>query len=83
MAQMFNPPHPGRIIADALPHLASVEDFKTKLGISQKQLDLLTNGEMPISAELSAKIVAYFGQETPDLWKRMSDEHYAWQASHA
>jgi plasmid maintenance system antidote protein VapI len=80
---MFTPPpHPGLILKDALPHIANVEDFESKLGIDQRQLDLLTDCEIPITAELSAKIVAYFQQgPDPDLWRRLSDAYYEWHGS--
>ena len=66
--EMFNPPHPGRLIKEALIALPmSVTAFAQHLGVSRVQLSRIVNGRAGNSAELSIKLSEAFGQKSPDL----------------
>ncbi len=82
--EMFNPPHPGRIIKsglDAIP--MSITDFAAHIGVSRVQLSRVINGHAGVTPELSIKLSEAFGQPTPDLWFKMQNKYDFWQAKQA
>jgi addiction module HigA family antidote len=82
--QMFNPPHPGRIIKEALESIPmSVTAFAAHLGVSRVQLSRVINCRAGITAELSIKLSEAFGQASPDIWFKIQNDHDFWQASQA
>jgi addiction module HigA family antidote len=81
--RMFNPPHPGRIVKEALEAIPmTVTDFAAHLGVSRVALSRVLNGHAGISPEMSIKISQAFGQGQGDIWFLMQGDHDFWQASH-
>ena len=61
--QMFNPPHPGRILRDVLPEIPmTVTQFAKHLGISRVTLSRVINGRAGITPEMSIKLSEAFRQ---------------------
>jgi addiction module HigA family antidote len=82
--RMYNPPHPGRIIKDALPEIPmSVTEFAKHIGVSRVTLSRVINGRAGITPEMSIKISQAFGQPSSDIWFRMQNTHDFWHASRA
>jgi addiction module HigA family antidote len=82
--RMYNPPHPGRIIKDALPEIPmSVTEFAKHIGVSRVTLSRVINGRAGITPEMSIKISQAFGQPSSDIWFRMQNTHDFWRASRA
>jgi antitoxin HigA-1 len=83
--RMFNPPHPGRIIKDALPEIPmTVSQFAAHIGVSRVTLSRVINGRAGITPEMSIKLSQAFGQGEPgDIWFKMQNTHDFWRASHA
>jgi addiction module HigA family antidote len=82
--KMFNPPHPGRIVKEALPHIPmTVTEFAAHIGVARSTLSRVLNCRAGITAEMSIKLSQAFGQSSPDLWFKMQNEHDFWQAAHA
>ena len=82
--EMFNPPHPGQIVKEALPHIPmTVTEFAAHIGVARSTLSRVLNGRAGITAEMSIKLSQAFGQPSPDLWFKMQNDHDFWQASHA
>ncbi len=80
--QMFNPPHPGRIVKDALSAIPmSVTAFAAHIGVSRVTLSRVLNERAGITAEMSIKLSQAFGQGQPDLWFKMQNDYDFWQAS--
>ena len=80
--EMHNPPHPGRIVKEALEGIPmSVTAFAAHLGVSRVQLSRVINCRAGITAELSIKLSEAFGQPSGDLWFKMQNDHDFWQAS--
>ncbi len=80
--QMHNPPHPGRILKEALEHVPiTVTDFAAHLGVSRVALSRVLNCRAGITPAMSIKISQAFGQNQPDLWFNVQNAHDFWQAS--
>jgi addiction module HigA family antidote len=82
--RMFNPPHPGEIIKDALPAIPmTVTQFAAHIGVSRVTLSRVINGHAGITPEMSIKLSEAFGQKSPDLWFKMQGDYDFWHASRA
>jgi len=82
--EMFNPPHPGRVLKDVLPEIPmTISEFAAHLGVSRVTLSRIINGRAGITPEMSIRLSQAFGQPSPDIWFRMQAKHDFWHASHA
>jgi addiction module HigA family antidote len=82
--QMFNPPHPGRVIKDALESIPmSVTDFADHIGVSRVALSRVINERAGVTPEMSMKISEAFGLASPDLLFRVQGDYDFWHASRA
>jgi len=82
--QMFNPPHPGRIIKEALESIPmSVTAFAKHIGVSRVMLSRVLNERAGVTPEMSLKISEAFGQGSSDIWFRVQTDHDAWKAMQA
>src|ERR1022692_4804846 len=80
--EMYDPPHPGGILKEALEHVpTTVTDFAAHLGVSRVTLSRVLNCRAGITAEMSIRIGQAFGQ-SPDIWFKMQNAYDFWQASH-
>jgi addiction module HigA family antidote len=81
---MYNPPHPGSILKDALESIPmTVTDFAAHIGISRVNLSRVINCRAGITPELSIKLSEAFHQGQGDIWFRMQTSHDFWHASRA
>ena len=82
--QMFNPPHPGRIVKEAIEAIPmSVTAFAAHIGVSRVTLSRILNGRAGITAEMSIKLSQAFNQGQSDIWFKMQNDHGFWHASRA
>ena len=82
--RMHNPPHPGRIIKEAIEAIPmSVTGFAAHIGVSRVALSRVLNERAGVTPEMSIKISEAFGQDSPDIWFNLQNDHDFWQASHA
>jgi addiction module HigA family antidote len=79
MAQMYNPPHPGRILRNDLAGRPVTEVAK-HLGIARVTLSRILNEQAGISPEMSLKLSEALGT-SPDFWFKMQAQYDFWQAS--
>ena len=81
---MYNPPHPGRILKDAIENIPmSVTAFADHIGVSRVTLSRVINCRAGITPEMSIKLSQAFGQPTSDIWFRIQGDYDFWQASRA
>jgi addiction module HigA family antidote len=81
---MFNPPHPGGIIKEALEAIPmTVSEFAAHIGVSRVALSRVINERAGITPEMSMKLSEAFGQGQRDIWFRMQNTHDFWRASQA
>jgi addiction module HigA family antidote len=77
--QMYNPPHPGRLLAYYLED-RSVTEVARHLGVTRPALSRVLNGTAGISADMALRISDAFGTE-PDFWLRLQAQRDLWIAS--
>lgn len=82
--RMFNPPHPGMILKDALKAIPmTVTEFAGHIGVSRVSLSRVVNERAGITPEMSIKIAQAFGQPTSDIWFKIQGDYDFWHASRA
>jgi addiction module HigA family antidote len=83
--RMYNPPHPGRIVKEALAAIPmTVTEFADHIGVSRVALSRVINERAGITPEMSIKLSQAFRQGEPgDVWFKMQMTHDFWQASRA
>jgi antitoxin HigA-1 len=82
--RMYDPPHPGGIIKEALENIPiSVTDFAAHIGVARGTLSRVLNERAGITAEMSIKISQAFGQKQRDIWYLLQTDYDFWHASQA
>lgn len=80
--RMHNPPHPGRIIKEAIAAIPmSVTGFAAHIGVSRVALSRVLNESAGVTPEMSIKISEAFGQNSPDIWFNIQNDFDFWKAS--
>jgi addiction module HigA family antidote len=82
MSEMFNPPHPGRVLRNTVCREdggISVTDFAKKLKVSRVALSRVLNCRAAISAELAIRLEAALGSSAM-MWVGMQSAYDLWQA---
>lgn len=82
MARMYNPPHPGEVLADTVLRKdggISVTDFAKRLGVSRVALSRVVNGRAAVSAELAIRLAAALGGSA-ESWLNMQVAYDLWHA---
>jgi antitoxin HigA-1 len=77
--QMFNPSHPGKILAYYLND-RSVTEVARHLGVTRPALSRVLNGKASVSADMALRISEAFDTE-PELWLRLQAQRDLWVAS--
>jgi len=79
MQRMHNPPHPGRVLRDALGDM-DVTTAARKLRVSRTTLSRILNCAAGISADMSLRLSAALGTHD-SLWYELQMSYDMWQAS--
>ena len=79
--EMFNPPHPGKVLKDLYldEYKLSITAFALRIGVSRVTASELVNGKNGVTAEMALKLSKAFGT-TPELWLNMQQQYDLWQA---
>ena len=82
MAQMKNPPHPGRILRQECiePLGLTITAAAKHLGVTRQTLNNLVNGRAGVSAEMAIRLAAAFGS-SPEVWLGLQADHDLAQAA--
>jgi antitoxin HigA-1 len=78
MQRMHNPPHPGKILRDALGDM-DVTSAAKKLHVSRTTLSRILNSSAGISADMSLRLSAALGTHD-SLWYQLQMDYDMWQA---
>jgi addiction module HigA family antidote len=79
--RMHNPPHPGRIIKEAIEAIPmTVSEFAAHIGVSRVTLSRMLNQRAGVTPEMSLKISEAFGQNQGDIWFKIQNDFDFWQA---
>ncbi len=80
MARMFNPPHPGAILAEQLESLSiSARDFARHIGVAPSSVTRILNEKGPITPEMAVRISAALPGPEPSTWLALQGDYDAWQ----
>jgi len=79
MDKMYNPPHPGEVLAEYLPETMNITEVARRLGISRVTLSRLLNGKAGLSAEMALRLSAALGTSA-NMWVSMQAAYDLWQA---
>lgn len=77
--QMFNPSHPGKILAYYLEG-RSVTEVARHLGVTRPALSRVLNGKASVSADMALRFSEAFNTD-PELWLRLQAQRDLWVAS--
>ena len=81
MAKMFNPPHPGGILAEELEHLGvNADDFAKEIGVASDLITEILSERAPITLEIAQKISQVLKAPGASTWLAMQADYDAWQA---
>ena len=81
MTHMYNPPHPGLILAEGLEELGiSASEFALHLGVSPSTISRVLAGKSAISPALALKISKAISGPSPEVWLKMQAAYDLWQA---
>lgn len=84
MSRMYNPPHPGAIIAEELECLGlSAREFARHIGVAPSSISRILNEKGPITPIMAVKIAKALSGPDADMWLRMQADYDAWQARKA
>lgn len=79
--EMFNPPHPGKILKEI--YLAdygiSITEFALKIGVSRNTASELANCKNGVTAEMAIKLGKAF-KTSANFWLNLKQEYDLWQA---
>ena len=77
--RMYNPSHPGRLLAYYIGG-RSVTEVARHLGVTRPALSRVLNGKAGISAEMALRISEAFNTD-PEFWLRLQAQRDLWVAS--
>lgn len=80
MTQMFNPPHPGKVLREYLGDI-DVTTAAKHLHVSRTTLSRILNGAAGISAAMSLRLSDALGTHA-SFWYDLQAGYDMWQASH-
>jgi addiction module HigA family antidote len=83
MSDMYNPPHPGEILADTVLRAdggaLTVTEFAKHLGVTRAALSRVVNGRAGVSADMDLRLSKALGT-TPGTWYKMQADYDLWHA---
>lgn len=73
--KMFNPPHPGAVIADAMEELnIGIREMARALDVAPSTLQRLVSEQTAISSEMAVRLSNVIGS-SPEVWLRLQDAY--------
>ena len=83
MSGMYDPPHPGTILAETLEHLGlNARQFARHLDVTPAAVTRVMKGEGPVTPELAVRIAHVLPGPSAAMWLRLQYCHDVWQAEH-
>lgn len=83
MSGMYDPPHPGSILAETLEHLGlNARQFAKHLDVTPAAVTRVMKCESPVTPELAVRIAHVLPGPSAAMWLRLQYCHDVWQAEH-
>ncbi|HEY3653966.1 MAG TPA: HigA family addiction module antitoxin [Steroidobacteraceae bacterium] len=76
---MFNPPHPGEVLADTVLRVMTVTAFAAQLKMTRAAVSRVIHGHAGISAEMALRLGDALGVSA-ESWIGMQADYDLWQA---
>jgi len=77
---MFNPPHPGELIAEMLEELnVGIRELARALDVAPSTVQRVVAGNAAISPEMAIKLATVLGS-SPKFWMNLQNNYSLWQA---
>ncbi|MBH0110337.1 HigA family addiction module antidote protein [Salinibacterium sp. NG22] len=73
---MYNPPHPGVLLADYLGDI-SIAEAARRLGVTRATLSRIRNGHASVSADMAVRLGILLGTSA-ELWLGMQTSYDLW-----
>lgn len=81
MMRMYNPPHPGSLLKEALEELhVSARGFAEHIGVAPSTVTRVLNEKGPMTPEMAVKVSAAIPGPRADTWLAMQAQYDGWQA---
>lgn len=78
MEKIFNPSHPGGILAEELVHLGvNADNFAKRIGIASELMIEILSERAPITPEIAQKISAVLKGPCASTWLAMQSDYDA------
>lgn len=78
---MFNPPHPGGILAEELEYLGvNASDFARQIGVPSDLVTEILSERAPITPEIVQKISLVLNVPRASTWLAIQADYDAWYA---
>ena len=78
MAEIFNPPHPGGLVKEAMEDLGlSINAFAKKLKVSPATIQRIVTEKSAISPEMALRLSATIGSSAR-LWLQLQADYDLW-----
>ena len=76
MTRMFNPPHPGAMIAEELDSLGmSAREFARYIGVAPSSVTRILNEKGPITPDMAVRIAAALKAPDADMWHLVKEKN--------
>lgn len=79
--KMYDPPHPGRILAESFTADFTLEDAARQLELEPSELAAIVAGQAPITPEIAFLFSVIWPYFNPRTWLNMQAKYDAWQAN--
>jgi antitoxin HigA-1 len=79
MTQMFNPPHPGKLLREWIGEMP-VGEAAARLKVARSTLSRILNGRASITAEMALRFSDAFGTRA-ELWLDLQQQYDLWHAA--
>lgn len=80
--RMYDPPHPGLVLAENFDENFTVADAALKMGVPVQALTDIIEGKAPITPEIAFLLAGLFPYEPPEQWLELQADYDAWQANY-
>lgn len=80
--RMYDPPHPGPILAACFSEKRTIEDTATKMGVSVKTLTDIIEEKAPITPDIAVMLSTVITKIPASMWLQLQENYDSWQVEH-
>lgn len=78
--EMYDPPHPGKIVKEAMEELnLTTRGLARLLGVAPSTVQRLLSGQSAVSPDMALRLETVIGSSA-DVWLSIQAKHDLWQA---